>query len=65
MLKIMYNVKITSQQNSMNFRFYENVSENTVNSLIDKYRNDQFPFPEWDGESHELNSDEYIRIEKI
>jgi len=61
----MYNVTITKQQNSQDVRFYEDVTKNTVTSIIEKYHNEQFPFPKWDGESYELNSDEYIRIEKV
>lgn len=61
----MYNVTITKQQNPKDVRKYEDQTKNQVLLILEKYHNDQFLDPEWDGESHELNSDEYIKIEKL
>ena len=57
-----YNVVTTGQQSHISGNTYENQDENQVNLILDKYLDEDYPKPQFDGESYELNIDLYITI---
>ena len=59
-----HNVTITGQQKHISGNSFENQTESEVNAIIEKYWDEDYPKPQFDGESWELNNDQYIRIEK-
>ncbi|MGU3377641.1 hypothetical protein [Chryseobacterium sp. M5A1_1a] len=59
-----YTVKITGQQdhiNSLN-NVFEHQTESQVNAIIEKYLDDDYSMPKFDGNSYELNNEYYIEI---
>lgn len=61
-----YNVTITGQQKHIKGNVYEFVTADVVTRILDEKQDvENCPVIKWDGNSHELNSDLYITIEKI
>lgn len=60
-----YNVTITSQQKGKSVNTFDNQTESQVNSIIEKYWDNDYERPLMNGESFELNNDQYIKIEEI
>jgi len=60
----MYNVTITGQQKHISGNEFLNQTEKQVNAIIEKYWDEDYPKPQIDGESWELNNDQYIKIEE-
>ena len=58
-----YTVTTTGQQSHISGNTYENQDENQVNLILDKYLDEDYPKPQFDGESYELNGDLYITIQ--
>jgi len=58
-----YNVSIKGQQSHISGENFVNQTETQVNAIIEKYWDEDYPKPQFDGESWELNNDQYITIE--
>lgn len=58
-----YNVKITGQQSHISGSLFENQTANQVDSIIESYWDSEYDRPQLDGNSWELNNDQYITIE--
>ncbi|HPM11688.1 MAG: hypothetical protein LC101_01430 [Flavobacteriales bacterium] len=59
-----YNVTLTSQITGKVTKFYEDVSLNTVQLIIEANDSMMMADEICDGESHELNCDLYIKVER-
>ncbi len=59
-----YNVTLTSQITGKVTKFYEDVSLNTVQLIIEANDSMMMADEICDGESHELNCDLYIEVER-
>lgn len=57
-----YNVTITGQQTHISGAEYLNQTESQVNAIIDSRIGDEYDRPKFDGNSYELNNDQYIVI---
>jgi hypothetical protein len=60
-----YNVTLTGQQKHIKGNVFENKTESQVNQIIDKYIDDNFERPKFNGDSFELNNDLYIEIKEV
>lgn len=59
-----YNVTITGQQSHISGNSFENQTLEQVENILTKYWDTEYPKPLKDGESYELNNDQYIKIEE-
>ena len=59
-----YTVTITGQQSHIEGNLFENRTAEQVNTIIEYYWDTDYPRPQMDGNSWELNGDTYIRIEE-
>ena len=58
-----YTVTTTGQQSHINGKIYENQTENQVQLILDKYWDEDYPKPQFNGDSYELNGDLHITIQ--
>jgi len=58
-----YTVTTTGQQSHINGKTYENQTENQVQLILDKYWDEDYPKPQFNGDSYELNGDLHITIQ--
>ena len=59
-----FKVTITGQQKHISGSEYENQTTSDIENILNKYWDDEYPKPENDGNSWELNNDQFICIEK-
>lgn len=59
-----YTVVITGQQQHITGSTHEHISEAQLAEILNRYWDEDYPKPQPDGNSYELNGDRYITITK-
>ena len=59
-----YKVTITGQQKHIKGNLWNNQKIESINNMLSSYWDNDYPKPKLDGNSYELNGDQYITIEK-